>query len=69
MQQLDTAKDLRAWRGEAGGSVGLVPTMGNLHAGHLALVAAGFTAFGKMIFFASCTFGLSWSPACTMTRS
>ncbi|WP_348766943.1 pantoate--beta-alanine ligase [uncultured Salinisphaera sp.] len=40
MQRLDTAQQLRAWRAEASGNVGLVPTMGNLHAGHLALVAA-----------------------------
>ena len=39
MRTLNTADDLRAWREEAVGTVGLVPTMGNLHAGHMALVA------------------------------
>lgn len=40
MQRVYTAHDLRAWRASAAGTLGLVPTMGNLHAGHLALVAA-----------------------------
>ncbi|MDP1971308.1 MAG: pantoate--beta-alanine ligase, partial [Methylobacter sp.] len=41
MQIVNTVSELRnavrAWR-SAGQSVALVPTMGNLHAGHLALV-------------------------------
>jgi pantoate--beta-alanine ligase len=40
MQRVYTAHYLRAWRASAAGTLGLVPTMGNLHAGHLALVAA-----------------------------
>ena len=40
MEILRTVEAFRAWRGEQRGDLGLVPTMGYLHEGHLSLVRA-----------------------------
>ena len=38
MERLPTIAAVRRWQASAAGAVGFVPTMGSLHAGHLALV-------------------------------
>jgi pantoate--beta-alanine ligase len=38
MKELARVPDVRAWRAQQPGTVGLVPTMGYLHAGHVSLV-------------------------------
>ncbi|HEY8173250.1 MAG TPA: pantoate--beta-alanine ligase [Dehalococcoidia bacterium] len=46
---LRTIAEVRAWRASAAGSVGLVPTMGYLHEGHLSLVRASKDANDRTI--------------------
>jgi len=48
MELLTTIAALRAWRARSG-TVGLVPTMGALHDGHLALVAAATTECDRAV--------------------
>ena len=43
MQTIRELSDLRAWRASVSGTVALVPTMGALHDGHMALVAEAKT--------------------------
>ncbi|WP_367270016.1 pantoate--beta-alanine ligase, partial [Salinisphaera sp.] len=49
MRTLHTADDLKAWRAQGAGTIGLVPTMGNLHAGHMALVNAARDACDRVV--------------------
>jgi len=49
MRRLHSADDLRAWRDQASGTLGLVPTMGNLHGGHMALVEAARTRCERVV--------------------
>ena len=49
MQVFRTIADFRSWRANADGSVGLVPTMGFLHEGHLSLVRAARRDNGRVV--------------------
>ena len=49
MRQLSTAADVQAFRLEGAGSLALVPTMGNLHDGHLALVKQAQTLADRVV--------------------
>lgn len=49
MQRVTAIHGLRAWRREARGPVGLVPTMGYLHGGHLALVRRARAACASVV--------------------
>jgi pantoate--beta-alanine ligase len=52
MERVETAEDLREWAASwrrAGERIALVPTMGNLHAGHLALVDRARTLAERVV--------------------
>jgi pantoate--beta-alanine ligase len=49
VQTLRELSDLRLWRSDVAGTVALVPTMGALHAGHIALVAEARTRADHVI--------------------
>ena len=49
MLVLKNLKSMRQWRSEQTTSVALVPTMGNLHEGHLSLVKKAQTLADKVV--------------------